>query len=155
MVSTTLANTENGLIGSIALGAGMELTQYTINSAIFHDDFTWSGALIATGLGALGGLTSGRGAQHFKFIGSNLDDTGKTGVKAIITVFDRYGTGAGYQKVMNLWRGITIYSGRAILETVIKGKEIDIGQAFINMKLNFVTTLVGNYLVGKVVPTIT
>ncbi len=56
-------------------------------------------------LRSVGGLSSGRGAQHFKSIGSNLDDTGRTGVKAILTAFDRYGTGAGYQKVINLWGG--------------------------------------------------
>ena len=105
VASTALAYTGIGLIGSIAAGAGMGLAQYTLDSAVFHDDFSWSGALIATGLGALGGLASGRGAQHFKSIGSNLDDTGRTGVKAILTAFDRYGTGAGYQKVMNLWGG--------------------------------------------------
>ena len=105
VASTALAYTGIGLIGSIAAGAGMGLAQYTLDSAVFHDDFSWSGALIATGLGALGGLASGRGAQHFKSIGSNLDDTGRTGVKAILTAFDKYGTGAGYQKVMNLWGG--------------------------------------------------
>ena len=105
VASTAIAYTGIGLIGSIAAEAGMGLAQYTIDSAVFHNDFTWSGALIATCLGALGGLASGRGAQHFKSIGSNLDDTGRTGVKAILTAFDRYGTGAGYQKVMNLWGG--------------------------------------------------
>ncbi len=103
VASTALAYTGIGLIGSIAAGAGMGLAQYTLDSAVFHDDFSWSGALIATGLGALGGLASGRGAQHFKSIGSNLDDTGRTGVKAILTAFDKYGTGAGYQKVISLW----------------------------------------------------
>ncbi len=105
VASTALAYTGIGLIGSIATGAVMGLAQYTLDSAVFHDDFSWSGALIATGLGALGGLASGRGAQHFKSIGSNLDDTGRTGVKAILTAFDKYGTGAGYQKVINLWGG--------------------------------------------------
>ncbi|MDY6057912.1 MAG: RHS repeat-associated core domain-containing protein, partial [Candidatus Onthovivens sp.] len=105
VASTALAYTGIGLIGSIAAGAGMGLAQYTLDSVVFRDDFSWSGALIATGLGALGGLASGRGAQHFKSIGSNLDDTGRTGVKAILTAFDKYGTGAGYQKVMNLWGG--------------------------------------------------
>ena len=105
VASTALAYTGIGLIGSIAVGAGMGLAQYTLDSAVFHDDFSWSGALIATGLGALGGLASGRGAQHFKSIASNLDDTGRTGVKAILTAFDKYVAGAGYQKVMNLWGG--------------------------------------------------
>lgn len=103
VASTALAYTGIGLIGSMAAGAGMGLAQYTLDSAVFHDDFSRSGALIAAGLGALGGLFSGKGAQHFKSIGSNLDETGRTGVKAILTAFDKYGTGAGYQKVMNLW----------------------------------------------------
>ena len=105
VASTALAYTGIGVIGSIAAGAGMGLAQYTLDSAVFHDDFSLSGAIIATGLGALGGLASWRGAQHYKSIGSNLDETGRTGVKAILTAFDRYGTGAGYQKVMNLWGG--------------------------------------------------
>ena len=105
VASTALAYTGIGLIGSIAAGAGMGFAQYTLDSAVFHDDFSWSDALIATGLGALGGLASGRGAQHFKSIASNIDDTGKTGIKAILTAFDRYGTGAGYQKIMNLRGG--------------------------------------------------
>ncbi len=44
----------------------MGLAQYTLDSAVFHDDFSWSGALIATGLGTLGGLASGRGAGYQK-----------------------------------------------------------------------------------------
>ena len=56
--STALAYTGIGLIGSIAAGAGIGFAQYTLDSAVFHDDFCWSGALIATGLGALGGLAS-------------------------------------------------------------------------------------------------
>ena len=103
VASTALAYTGIGLIGSIAAGTGMGFAQYTLDSAVFHDDFCWFGALISTGLGTLGGLSNGRGAQHFKAIGSNLDDVGKTGVKAILTAFDKYGTGVGYQKEMNLW----------------------------------------------------
>ena len=110
VASTALAYTGIGLIGSVVAGAGLGLAQYTVDSAVFHDDFTWSGALIATGLGALGGLASGRGAQHFESIASNLDDTGRTGVKAILTAFDKYGKGVGYQKVMNLWRSRVVNS---------------------------------------------
>ena len=122
VASTALAYTGIGLIGSIAIGAGMSLAQYTLDSAVFHDDFSWSGALIATGLGALGGLASGAGAQHFKSIGSNLDDTGRTGVKAILTAFDKYGTGAGYQKVMNLWGGRVANSfAKSISQNFTKG----------------------------------
>ena len=62
VASTALAYTGIGLIGSIVAGAGMGLAQYTLDSAVFHDDFSWSGALISIGLGALSGLASGRGA---------------------------------------------------------------------------------------------
>ena len=105
VASTALAYTGIGLPGSILAGAGLGFAQYAVDSAVFHDDFTWSGAIIATGLGALGGLVSGRGAQHAKAIASNLDETGRTGVKAILTAYNKYGYGTGYQKVLHLWGG--------------------------------------------------
>ena len=134
VASTALAYTGIGLIGSIVAGAGLGLAQYTLDSAVFHDDFTWSGALIATGLGALGGLASGRGAQHFKSIGSNLDETGRTGIKAIITAFDRYGKGAGYQRVMNLW-------GDRVANSIAKS----ISQNFTKSALIIWGTIVASY----------
>lgn len=103
--STALAYTGISWFGSVIAGAGMSMAQYTVDSAIFRKDFAWSGLLTTGFWGALGGLASGRGAQHYKAIGSNLDETGRTGVKAILTAYDRYGTGTGYQKVMNLWSG--------------------------------------------------
>ena len=39
VASTALAYTGIGLVGSIAVGAGMGLAQYAIDSAIFHDKF--------------------------------------------------------------------------------------------------------------------
>ena len=90
---------------SIIVGAAMGMSQYTLDSAVFHNDFSWSGFITAGILGGVGGFVSGRGAQHFKSIGSNLDETGRTGVKAILTAYDRYGKGLGYQKVLNLWGG--------------------------------------------------
>ena len=53
VASIALAYTGIGLIGSIVVGAGLGFAQYAVDSAVFHDDFTWSGALIATGLRAL------------------------------------------------------------------------------------------------------
>ena len=44
-------------------------------------------------------------------------------------------------------------TGVDTLETVIRGEEVDVGQTFIDLGLNFVTTLAGNYLGGKMVPT--
>ena len=138
VASITLAYTGIGLIGSIAAGAGMGLAQYTVDSAVFHDNFSWSGALIGTGLGALGGLASGRGAQHFKSIGSNLDDTGRAGVKAILTAFDKYGTGTGYQKVMNLWGGRLANSlAKSISQNFTKSTLIIWGTTAANYKVSY------------------
>ena len=44
-------------------------------------------------------------------------------------------------------------TGVDTLETVIRGEEFDVGQTFIDLGLNFVTTLDGNYLGGKMIPT--
>ena len=104
-VSALLAYTGINLGLSIIAGATMGMGQYALDSAYFHDDFSWSGLITAGILGAASGAVSGRGAQHFKSIGSNLDETGRTGVKAILTAYDRYGKGLGYQKVLNLWGG--------------------------------------------------
>lgn len=75
----------------------MGFGQYKLDSAVFHDVLSCSSALITT---RLEGFVSGRGTQHFKSIGNNLDDTGRTGVKAILTAFDKYGTSACYQKYL-------------------------------------------------------
>lgn len=138
VASTALAYTGIGLLGSIVAGAGMGLAQYALDSAVFHDDFSWSGALIATGLGALGGLASGRGAQHYKSIANNLDDTGRAGVKAILTAYDRYGTGTGYQKVMNLWGGRVANSiEKSISQNFAKSALIIWGTTAISYKASF------------------
>lgn len=103
--SALLAYTGINLGLSIIAGAVMGMGQYSLDSACFRDDFSWSGLITAGILGGIGGAVSGRGAQHYKSIGSNLDETGRTGVKAILTAYNRYGKGLGYQKVLNLWGG--------------------------------------------------
>ena len=143
VASTALAYTGIGLLGSIAFGAGMGLAQYTLDSVVFHDDFSWSGALIATGLGALGGLASGRGAQHFKSIGSNLDDTGRAGVKAILTAFDKYGTGSGYQKVINLW-------GSRVANSFAKSISQNFTKSALIIWCTTIATYGISYLLGKI-----
>ena len=100
--SMALAYTGIGFVASMAVGGVMGFAQYSIDSA-FHNDFAWSGALIATGLGVLGGAISGRGAQHYMSIGRNLDDVGRNATKALLTAFDRYGDGAAYDATINLW----------------------------------------------------
>ena len=143
VASKALAYTGIGLIGSIAAGAGMGLAQYTLDSAVFHDDFSWSGALISNGLVALGGLASGRGAQHFKSIGSNLDDTGRTGVKAILTAFEKYGTGAGYQKVMYLW-------GNSVANSLAKSISQNFTKSVLKIWVTMVVTYGASYWLGKI-----
>lgn len=44
-------------------------------------------------------------------------------------------------------------TGVDTLETVIRGEEVDVGQTFIDLGLNFATTLAGNYLGGKMIST--
>lgn len=46
-----------------------------------------------------------------------------------------------------------VQTGVDTLETVIRGEEVDVGQTFIDLGLNFATTLAGNYLGGKIIPT--
>ena len=141
--STALAYTGIGLIGSIVAGAGMGLAQYTLDSAVFHDDFSWSGALISIGLGALSGLASGRGAQNFKSIGSNLDDTGRTGVKAILTAFDKYGTSVSYKKVLNLW-------GSRVAKSITKSISKNFTKSVITIWGTSIATYGTSYLLGKI-----
>ena len=143
VASTALAYTGIGLIGSIVAGAGMGLAQYTLDSAVFHDDFSWSGALISIGLGALSGLASGRGAQNFKSIGSNLDDTGRTGVKAILTAFDKYGTSVSYKKVLNLW-------GSRVAKSITKSISKNFTKSVITIWGTSIATYGTSYLLGKI-----
>ena len=46
-----------------------------------------------------------------------------------------------------------VQTGVDVLETVARGEEVDVDQTFIDLGLNFVTTLAGNYLGGKMIPT--
>ena len=57
-----------------------------------------------------------------------------------------------------LWRRVAgasaIVQARVdMLKTKIRKEKVDIGKTFIDLKLNFVTTLAGNYLGGKIIPT--
>lgn len=97
-----LSYTGIGLFTSIMIGGAVGFAQYSIDSA-FHDDFSWSGAAIATGLGMIGGLVSGRGMQNVKSIANNLDDVGKSAAKAIGTAIYRYGYGSAVDATVNLW----------------------------------------------------
>ena len=100
--SMALAYTGIGLAASMFIGGVAGFAQYSIDSA-FHNDFSWSGALVSTGLGVLGGFVSGRGMQHAASIASKLDDVGWSGLDAVLTAHARYGAGRGFQATVNLW----------------------------------------------------
>lgn len=97
-----LAYTGISLVASIAAGGIIGLSQYSIDSA-FHNDFSVSGAILATILGLTCGAFGQAGAQNCVSIGQNLDDVGRTATKALLTAFDKYGYGAAYDATINLW----------------------------------------------------
>ena len=107
-VSTALAYTGIGWGISILLGGVMGAGQYVLDSRVFHDDFSWSGLIIATGIGLIGGFISGRGAQNAKALSkNNFDQKARTGIKALLTAAEKYGVdSANYAKVFNLWGNI-------------------------------------------------
>ena len=106
--STALAYTGIGLIGSMVVGAAMGAGQYALDSKVFHDDFSWSGLAIATGLGFIGGALSGRGAQNATAIaGCNLDKSTRSGLNPLLTSAEKYGINSvNYTRTYNLWGGI-------------------------------------------------
>lgn len=101
--------------------SGLNLYVYANNNSIF------------IGLGALGGLASGRGAQHYKSIGSNLEYTGRTGAKAITTAFQKYGYGTVYQRVLNAWGSRMAASlAKSISQTFTRSAMIIFGTTILN-----------------------
>ena len=103
--STALAYTGIGLIGSMAAGGLIGAGQYGLDSGVFHDDFSWSGLMIATGLGIISGAISGRGAQNATAIANNnLNQEARNGIKALMTSATRYGiNSSAYRSTFNLW----------------------------------------------------
>ena len=118
--SMALAYTGIGILAAIGIGGASGFAQYGIDS-LFHNDFEWSGALIATSIGMLGGFIGGRGAWHSKSIALKLDDVGSAGLDAIMTAHSRYGLGKGFQATLNLW-GSRLDSSiaRAITSNIIE-----------------------------------
>ena len=114
--STGVAYTGIGIVASMAIGATMGLGQYTIDSTLFRNDFTWQGALIATGLGALAGAVSGAGAKNLKKIANKLEGRASQGVKALITTTQRYGiNSAQVGLVRNLYQASINTATQAII----------------------------------------
>ena len=57
----------------------MGLGQYALSSALFGNEFNWGDALLATGLGVLGGAFSGAGAKNAGALASSiLNNAGST-----------------------------------------------------------------------------
>ena len=114
--STALAYTGIGIVASMGLGAAMGAAQYAIDSAVFRNDFTWQGALIATGLGGIAGALSGAGAKNLKNIANKLSGRASQGVNALITATHRYGiNSAQVGLVRNLYQGSINTATKAIV----------------------------------------
>ena len=135
VASTALAYTGIGIALSAFAGMGLGIAQYTIDSSVFRDDFTWYGLYASAGF--LGGLASGRGAQHLQSIIENLDDTGKIGIKAISSAINKYGYGIGYQRTLNLWEG-----------RVLTSISSSISQNFTKSALIIYSTTISTYLLS-------
>lgn len=116
LASTALAYTGIGIGASIAFGGIMGAAQYTIDSAVFRNDFTWQGVLIATGLGCVAGVLSGAGAKNIKNIANKLTGRASQGVRALITATQRYGiNSAQVGLVRNLYQGSINTATQAIV----------------------------------------
>ena len=116
VASTALAYTGIGIVASIGFGAAMGVTQYAIDSAVFRNDFTWQGALLAMGLGSITGAFSGVGAKNINNIANKLTGRASQGVKALITTAQRYGiNSAQVGMVRNLYQSTINTATRAII----------------------------------------
>lgn len=134
-ISVALAATNFHIVASIAIGAGMGLGQYVIASNFHDESLTLQGVVVATTLGAIGGVISGHGAKGLRTLASIYDDmTGRAaqGVKALITAAQRYGFGSKqYALVNNLY-------GKVIESTVNQG----IHKAFVSSTIKIIGTTI-------------
>ena len=89
--SVLLAASGIPLWGSMLAGGASGFGQYAVSCILHGEDMTWSGALIATGLGVISGYLSKAGARNMKVIAENLDGRADQGVRALITTAQRYG----------------------------------------------------------------
>ena len=74
-----------------------------------------------------------------------------TGVNALALCLSPFTGGASFAFAAGL--GSVVQTGVDTLETIIRGEEVVVGQTFIDLGLNFVTSLAGNYLGSKMIPT--
>ena len=89
--SVLLAASGIPLWGSMLAGGASGFGQYAVSCILHGEDMTWSGALIATGLGVISGYLSKAGARNMKVIADKLDGRADQGVRALITTAQRYG----------------------------------------------------------------
>ena len=112
LISTALAATGIGVVGSIVIGATLGLGQYLIDSYFHKEPITWYGALLSISLGAISGGLTGAGASNGKVLADGMTGRAASGMKAVITTINRYGIdSSAYRNVMNLY-------GKAISESV-------------------------------------
>ena len=99
--SVLLAATGIPLWGSMLAGGVSGFGQYAVSCVLHGEEMTWSGALIATGLGVVSGLISGVGARNMKVIANRLDGRADQGVRALITTAQRYGVNSKQMVAVN------------------------------------------------------
>lgn len=111
MISTALAATGIGVVGSIVIGATLGLGQYLIDSYFHKEPITWYGALLSISMGAIAGKLTGAGARNAKVLANGMTGRAASGMKALTTTINRYGiNSSAYRNVMNLY-------GKAISES--------------------------------------
>ena len=111
LISTALAATGIGVVGSIVIGATLGLGQYLIDSYFHKEPITWYGALLSISMGAISGKLTGAGARNAKVLANGMTGRAASGMKALTTTINRYGIdSSAYRNVMNLY-------GKAISES--------------------------------------
>ena len=145
---------------------GLNLYAYCNNDPVNYADPSGHFALTTFGLWAIVGIVSaavviGGGAQ---LLSNSL--AGETGVDLWYGVAGAaLGTGANALALLLIQLSpiATIFASAGIgalvqttidsIETIIRGKQIDMGQTIFDLGLNYFTTVAGNYLGHKLIPT--
>ena len=99
--SVLLAASGIPLWGSMLAGGVSGFGQYAVSCVLHGEEMTWSGAIIAIGLGVFSGWLSKAGARNMKVIANRLDGRADQGVRALITTAQRYGVNSKQMVAVN------------------------------------------------------
>ena len=111
LISTALAATGIGALGSMVFGAVLGFVQYAIDNDIHEWPLTLDGAFWAISIGFITGIFTGAGARNAKVLADGMTGRAASGMKALTTTINRYGiNSSAYRNVMNLY-------GKAISES--------------------------------------